>query len=234
MSCLAGSVIVGRISFMFAPEQCSRELSLRATAPVFHAVWRLRLPCIARASRRVYYPLERLVTGLLACGSGRSASRVIGTASRSLSAPRRVGLRIVLFEACSAFTRVTACTLALSPIRDTHSEGFSYFVTSMPAPVASGWSGRRVGLAPTGKRRLFTAHVESECGAGGFRPNISVAAPFVWRCLTSSPVALVSTPRSSNRTCRSPASGSRTRSHAFTHEGVRRTSRKCPYRCESG
>ena len=39
-----------------------------------------------------------------------------------ISLPRkgcRVGLRIVLFEACSAFTRVTACTLALSP----------YFVT---------------------------------------------------------------------------------------------------------
>src|SRR5258706_14444989 len=35
-----------------------------------------------------------------------------------VSLPRygsRVGLRIVLFEACSAFTRVTACTLALSP-----------------------------------------------------------------------------------------------------------------------
>ena len=31
----------------------------------------------------------------------------------------------------------------------------------MPAPVASGWSGRRVGLAPTGKRRLFTAHTRS-------------------------------------------------------------------------
>ena len=31
----------------------------------------------------------------------------------------RVGLRIVLFEACSAFTRVAACTLALSPMRDT-------------------------------------------------------------------------------------------------------------------
>src|SRR5271163_3551182 len=53
---------------------------------------------------------------------------------------RRVGLRIVLFEACSAFTRVTACTLALSPIRDTLTEGFSHFVTSMTAPVASGWS----------------------------------------------------------------------------------------------
>src|SRR5262249_50681516 len=80
---------------------------------------------------------------------------------RRVSLPRkghRVGLRIVLFEACSAFTPVTACTLALSPIRDTHPEGFSYFVTSIAAPVASGWSGRRVGLTPTGKRRLLTAH----------------------------------------------------------------------------
>src|SRR2546423_9193885 len=73
---------------------------------------------------------------------------------------RRVGLRIVLFEACSAFTRVTACTLALSPIRDTLTEGFSHFVSSMTAPVASGWSGCRVGLAPTGKRRLSTAHTQ--------------------------------------------------------------------------
>src|SRR5712691_9111796 len=81
-----------------------------------------------------------------------------------ISLPRygsRVGLRIVLFEACSAFTRVTACTLALSPIRDTLTEGFSHFVSSMTAPVASGWSGCRVGLAPTGKRRLSTAHTRS-------------------------------------------------------------------------
>src|SRR6476646_5537257 len=81
-----------------------------------------------------------------------------------VSLPRkghRVGLRIVLFEACSAFTRVTACTLALSPTRDTHPEGFSYFVTSIAAPAASGWSGRRVGLAPTGKRRLVTAHTQN-------------------------------------------------------------------------
>src|SRR5256885_6889926 len=71
---------------------------------------------------------------------------------------RRVGLHIVLFEACSTFTRVAACTLALSPIRDTLIEGFSHFVTSMTAPIASGWSDCRVGLAPTGKRRLCTAH----------------------------------------------------------------------------
>src|SRR5712672_2990531 len=78
-----------------------------------------------------------------------------------ISLPRkgcRVGLRIVLFEDCSAFTRVAACTLALSPIRDTLIEGFSHFVTSMTAPIASGWSGCRVGFAPTGKRRLCTAH----------------------------------------------------------------------------
>src|SRR6266516_4321935 len=80
-----------------------------------------------------------------------------------ISLPRegcRVGLRIVLFEVCSAFTRVAACTLARSPSRDPLSEGFSHFVTSMAAPVASGWSSCRVGLAPTGKRRLITAHTQ--------------------------------------------------------------------------
>jgi hypothetical protein len=51
-------------------------------------------------------------------------------------------------------------TLALSPICDTLIEGFSHFVTSMTAPIASGWSGCRVGLAPTGTRRLCTAHTQ--------------------------------------------------------------------------
>src|SRR5262249_25094670 len=46
-------------------------------------------------------------------------------------------------------------------IRDTQSEGFSQFVTSLAAPPASGWSDRRVGLAPTGKRRLGTAHTRN-------------------------------------------------------------------------
>ena len=83
-----------------------------------------------------------------------------------VSLPRledRVGPRIVRFEACSAFTRVTACTLATSP----------YFVTRW-SPEASTVSlppqllrllpagaSRRVGLSPTGKRRLFTAHLHS-------------------------------------------------------------------------
>src|SRR5271165_17724 len=96
---------------------------------------------------------------------GAAAGRTLRSASPSrISLPRkgcRVGLRIVLFEDCSAFTRVTACTLALSPIRDTLIEGFSHFVASMTAPIASGWSGCRVGFAPTGKRRLVTAHTRN-------------------------------------------------------------------------
>src|SRR6202140_5104255 len=49
-------------------------------------------------------------------------------------------------------------TRAVTVYRDTLTGGFSHFVTSMTAPVASGWSGCRVGLTPTGKRRLSTAH----------------------------------------------------------------------------
>src|SRR5947207_8383994 len=56
------------------------------------------------------------------------------------------------------YSRYGLHTRAVTVYRDTLTRGFSHFVTSMTAPVASGWSGCRVGLAPTGKRRLFTAH----------------------------------------------------------------------------
>jgi hypothetical protein len=72
-------------------------------------------------------------------------------------------------EACSAFTRVTACTLALSPYFVTRfTEGFNRFVTSTIAPVASGWSGCRVGLSPTGKAPPLhgARHKESLAGIG--------------------------------------------------------------------
>src|SRR6476659_8322255 len=73
--------------------------------------------------------------------SGWAYSSLISPSRVSLPRKgRRVGLHIDIFEACSAFTRVAACTLALSPIRDTLVEGFSHFVTSMTAPIASGWS----------------------------------------------------------------------------------------------
>ena len=57
-----------------------------------------------------------------------------------------------------AHSRCGLHTRAVTVFRDTLSEGFSHFVTSIAAPVASGWSVCRVGFAPTGKRRLVTAH----------------------------------------------------------------------------
>jgi hypothetical protein len=84
---------------------------------------------------------------------------------RRISLPRfhcRVGLHIVLFEVCSAFTHVAACTLAPS----------LYFVTAIrrlqtcrhlhacpgcfQLERIAGWA-----LHPLEKRRLVTAHVES-------------------------------------------------------------------------
>ena len=58
--------------------------------------------------------------------AGRIASLIYSAVSAFPENPCRVGLRIVLFEVCSAFTRVTACTLALSP----------YFVTRYPKASA--------------------------------------------------------------------------------------------------
>ena len=76
---------------------------------------------------------------------------------------------IAVGSACtSTFSRLARRSLALRPAHSrrhlyvtSYTEGFSHFVTSMTAPVASGWSVRRVGLAPTGKRRLLTAHANS-------------------------------------------------------------------------
>ena len=65
----------------------------------------------------------------------------------------------------SSFSRIARRSLALRPAHarghlyvTCYTEGFSHFVSSMTAPVASGWSGCRVGFSPTGKRRLLTAH----------------------------------------------------------------------------
>ena len=48
----------------------------------------------------------------------------------------------------SVHSRYGLHTRAVTVYRDMLSEGFSHFVTSMTAPVASGWSGRRWDLHP--------------------------------------------------------------------------------------
>jgi len=96
---------------------------------------------------------------------GAAAGRSLRPSRPAVSAfPERV-----VGSACtSSFSRLARRSLALRPAHlrrhqfvTCYTEGFSHFVTSMTAPVASGWSGCRVGLAPTGKRRLLTAHTQS-------------------------------------------------------------------------
>jgi hypothetical protein len=101
----------------------------------------------------------------------------------------------VVGSACtSSFSRFAQRSLALRPAHSrghlyvtSYTEGFSHFVTSMTAPAASGWSGCRVGLAPTGKRRLVTAHTSSRhpgllcgrrSGAESVRPGQRSEPPF--------------------------------------------------------
>lgn len=51
-----------------------------------------------------------------------------------------VDFRIAILEVCSAFTHVIAYVLAKSPCVTLCIEGFSRFVTSTTAPIATGWN----------------------------------------------------------------------------------------------
>ena len=64
----------------------------------------------------------------------------VGLLQRPSPSHCRVGSHIVRFEACSAFTRVTACLLAELPKATLSIEGFDSFVTSTVAPIATGRS----------------------------------------------------------------------------------------------
>jgi hypothetical protein len=124
-------------------------------------------------------------------GAANWASSSLILSSR-ISLPRncsRVGLHIVLFEACSAFTRVAARTLAPSPIRDLlhrrlqpirhlHDCSGCFRLERSPGGTCTHWK------APPshGARRV-------EMWRGDVRLSMSVSAPFVWRCLSGSAVA---------------------------------------------
>ena len=72
----------------------------------------------------------------------------------------RVGVHIGHFEACSTFTRVTACRLAASPKRHICLEASDGFVTSTAVPIAAGWSNpvARWELHPLKINTFHTAH----------------------------------------------------------------------------
>src|SRR6202166_2658375 len=75
-----------------------------------------------------------------------------------------VGSCIISFVACSAFTRVTTCRLAKSPYATLYTGGFSGFVASTAAPIATGWSDPVPGRVfhPAVDQRLFTAHCNGD------------------------------------------------------------------------
>jgi hypothetical protein len=103
------------------------------------------------------------------------------------------------------------------PITASRLSWFS-LVAFMPAPVASGGSGRRVGLAPTGKRRLVTAHVETRPWAepGGSTRCAETGQP---RPIGNQSLVFLA----SGRTSRSGQSGSRLQIQtARPHIGARR------------
>ena len=102
-------------------------------------------------------------------GNGRHC---IAHPSRRASLPRigcRVGPRIVLFEACSAFTRIAACTLALPPNRGSLTRRLQPLRFLHSCSGASGWSSSPGGplthwKAPPyhGARQLQTVEVATE------------------------------------------------------------------------
>jgi len=84
----------------------------------------------------------------------------------------QVGLCNVLFEDYLAFTHITACTLAGSPKVTRYLRGFSHFVTSMTAPIASGWSKITVEICEQGNGPSCLKKQEGPpmCGLFSFQP----------------------------------------------------------------
>jgi hypothetical protein len=111
--------------------------------------------------------------------SAQSPSRV--------SLPRsefRVGLRIVLFEACSAFTHVAACTLALSPyivtsisrrlqpFRYLHSCSGSFRLEHLPGGTCTHWKTPPFHGAPL-KRTFGTDILKLQLATFQYSSNIA-------------------------------------------------------------
>ena len=90
----------------------------------------LRSTSLSHACRR-YYPdgIEQVRVSLLPHSTAAFPGKLTGRLPH-----------LVSFEACSAFTHVSACMLAGSPEVIRFIRGFGELVTSSTAPTATGWS----------------------------------------------------------------------------------------------
>jgi hypothetical protein len=127
---------------------------------------------VLRALSLVYMPSPIPRRSKLGASSARFPSRI--------SFPRfqiRVSLRIVLFEACSAFTRVTACTLAPSPYFVTASPKAStvslppQLLRLHPAGAVAGWDFHPLESAAFSRR---TRLADIQMAIGVFKPTVSI------------------------------------------------------------
>ena len=123
------------------------------------------------------FPVLRTLSLCTCCRHypGAAAGRTLRSSRPAVSAfPERV-----VGSACtSTFSRFARRSLALRPAHSRghqfvarYTEGFSHFVTSMTAPVASGWSESPGGSRTHWKAPPFTAHTPS---GHSIRPLVSL------------------------------------------------------------
>src|SRR4029077_16181502 len=118
-------------------------------------------PCPPKAGSWCSCYERRPHVRLTVLGNGPRRANGLGPWIRSNWRPfdvpvmRPLDQALVMWGLLGVHSRCGLHTRAVTVIRDPLSEGFSHFVSSMPAPVASGWSESPGGPSPTGKRRLF-------------------------------------------------------------------------------
>jgi len=115
---------------------------LRLIVTTDHAIGLPVLPALPLCTCCHHYP-------------GAATGITLAHSPSRISLPRngdRVGLRNVLFEACSVFTHVTACTLALPPYsRHASPEASTALLPPQLLRLLPAGADCRVGLSPTGK-----------------------------------------------------------------------------------
>jgi len=109
------------------------------------------------ACRFLFHACRRHYPG----GTGRVLSLISSDRRRPSLLFRQIGSHVTRFEACSAFTRVTACVFAESPSDPSLEVLQSNSLPPWTAPSATGWSNQSPGGVRTHwNQQAFSRHTE--------------------------------------------------------------------------